>query len=498
MSRRQSAFLLASLLWVSALLLTGCATHPARPMRFGDSGPAGNCADFFASLDRQIASAGVTDSGDCRVKDYPYLRTNRFLASFRKDAMDRHAFTAWVDHMQALDQAARRHEIANLPTTDSPAPASADTKNALIGRVVTCGDLLKAEDFQGADPRIEELQELVDVPDEYSLLRRTLGLYPLFRVFVSMGVDKWHADARETFSTQSPSGWPAIRYAPEKFVELPSSRQIMERTRPDALGIPVYAPVDLQALFRIYAPVWEVQILDEHDRIGAPFWRFKGELGINTGHPLTYTLLSFTRFGKNILTQLNYIVWFPSRPKDNVLDIYGGFLDGINYRITLDNHGAPLLYEIIHNCGCWYMAFPTKKLHVREKNDYAESPLILQTLEINPASELMTISMKSRTHAVQHLYPMAREPQSETSFYTLADYEQLRSLSRDKDGRAGMFDPDGVAIGSQRLERFIFWPTGVLSPGAMRQWGRQAVAFVGTRHFDDPFFMDKLFMETEY
>ena len=61
-----------------------------------------------------------------------------------------------------------------------------------------------------------------------------------------------------------------------------------------------------------------------------------------------------------------------------------------------------------------------------------------------------------------------------------------------------MFDQNGVGIGTERLERFILWPTGVLSPGAMRQWGRQAVAFVGTRHFDDPFFMDKIFMETDF
>jgi hypothetical protein len=60
-----------------------------------------------------------------------------------------------------------------------------------------------------------------------------------------------------------------------------------------------------------------------------------------------------------------------------------------------------------------------------------------------------------------------------------------------------MFGQDSIAPGSKRLERFILWPTGVLSPGAMRQWGRYAVAFTGKRHFDDPFFMDKIFVESE-
>jgi hypothetical protein len=31
----------------------------------------------------------------------------------------------------------------------------------------------------------------------------------------------------------------------------------------------------------------------------------------------------------------------------------------------------------------------------------------------------------------------------------------------------------------------------------MRQWGRHAVAFVGKRNFDDPFFMDRIFKESD-
>jgi hypothetical protein len=498
MFRWRSMLHLVFFVVLSALFLAGCATPPARPTRIGDGGQAGKCTHFFALLDQQVAEAGVMDSGAFRVKDYPYLRVNRFLASFRKEDLDREAFAAWLDHMQALDQEARGYEIANLPTKDAPALLSADDKQALIHHVVACGNLMKAADFQDTFSRKEALRERVIVPDEYSLLRRTLGLYPLFRVFVSMGVDNWHAEAEKNFSTRPPTDWSSIRYIPEQSGRLPVSRQIVEKTRRDALGIPEYAPEDLQVLFRTYAPVWEVQTKDDQDKIGAPYWRPEGELGVNTGHLLTYTLLSFTRFGKEILTQLNYIIWFPSRPKTNPLDIYGGLLDGINYRVTLDKSGDPLLYETIHNCGCWYMAFPSKKLHVREKIEYAESPLILQTPEVNPDSEFMTIALRSRTHAVQHLYPLARETQSASAVYSLADYGLLRSIPRPEDGRAGMFDQDGVGIGTERLERFILWPTGVLSPGSMRQWGRQAVAFVGIRQFDDPFFMNKIFMETDF
>jgi hypothetical protein len=48
--------------------------------------------------------------------------------------------------------------------------------------------------------------------------------------------------------------------------------------------------------------------------------------------------------------------------------------------------------------------------------------------------------------------------------------------------------------GSERGERWLFWPMGVPEPGAMRQWGRHATAFVGRRHFDDPWLLERYFM----
>lgn len=151
--------------------------------------------------------------------------------------------------MLALDQEARGYEIANLHPA-APALASASNANTLNENVATCGNLLKATDFLAANPRIESLREQVDVPDEYSLLHRALGIYPLFSVFVSMGVDNWHGEAKKSFSTRPPADCSSIRYVPEKSGMLLTSRQIAQKNRRDALGIPEYAPEDLQAFFR--------------------------------------------------------------------------------------------------------------------------------------------------------------------------------------------------------------------------------------------------------
>jgi hypothetical protein len=48
-------------------------------------------------------------------------------------------------------------------------------------------------------------------------------------------------------------------------------------------------------------------------------------------------------------------------------------------------------------------------------------------------------------------------------------------------------------LDNKRRERFFFWPMGVPEPGAMRQWGHYATAFVGRRHFDDARLFEPLF-----
>jgi outer membrane translocation and assembly module TamA len=48
-----------------------------------------------------------------------------------------------------------------------------------------------------------------------------------------------------------------------------------------------------------------------------------------------------------------------------------------------------------------------------------------------------------------------------------------------------------VSVRTPSGERYLFWPTRVPEPGAMRQWGRHATAFVERRYFDDPDLFEK-------
>jgi len=54
--------------------------------------------------------------------------------------------------------------------------------------------------------------------------------------------------------------------------------------------------------------------------------------------------------------------------------------------------------------------------------------------------------------------------------YVFHPYDELRSMQRMGESARSAFGPDGIIAGSERAERFLFWPMGIASPGAMRQW----------------------------
>ena len=493
MSRRLYNFL------ALCIFLSGCAYTPQPVLApyLGNDTPAGQCADFFAALDQAVREAGVRDAGEFRLKNHPYLRINRFLASFSTEIDDGAAFDDWVIRLQLLDQKARFLEIDNLPQKSLKNLYAKTGETDIRQKVVQCGEILKTIDFKDSDQR-RKFRVDVGVFDDYILLRRILGLYPITSMFVSSGIYRYQSEVHKSFSNQPPLGWQKIRYVPaDSNDSQPSAFDILQLSGRDAMGIPEYSSKDQQILYDFFAPIWEVQTAGDFDRIGTPFWAADNTPAIDTNLPVSFQRLSFARFKGKILTQLNYIVWFPARPKEHAFDIFGGSFDGLIYRVTLDADGLPLLYETVHNCGCYHKFYPTDRLQAVKKIDYAEKPLVLKAPPGDPNSVRMVVALESRTHYVKSLYTLPREMTTEAVSYSFVDYDQLRSLKFAEHEHRSFFSEDSLVKGSERLERYILWPTGVLSPGAMRQWGRHSVAFVGKRHFDDPNLIEKIFQRVD-
>lgn len=190
--------------WLSvALCLFGLITVGARAEPRSD---AAACRALFTDLDALVDRAGVRDQGPYPVPDYPYLRINRFLASFRPDPGDNRRFSRWVAALAGLDRAARGFELENLPQS-----VLAGLGRDPESRIDRCRGLLAANDTKGPAAR-RHLLHVARVPDEYEGSWRLLGLYPISALFVSRGVDRWHEEARKQMNGPLRAGTREVRW----------------------------------------------------------------------------------------------------------------------------------------------------------------------------------------------------------------------------------------------------------------------------------------------
>jgi hypothetical protein len=462
---------------VAPLLAAACATLETAPQ-------ARECTEWFRALDAQVDAARVRDTQEARIPGYPYLRVNRLLASFREyAARDEGVLQALVERMQALDLAARGHEIANL---DAAVP---------LERARECGTRLRAADL--ADARLRaRLLERAAVPDDYSTAMRVLGLYAITRWPFIAGVREYQEGVRAAFRAE-PAAGSVLRYGPPEAppVPRPALAATIERAPASPLGIPEPHGDALDTLFAAHAPVFEIETADAYDRPGALYWR-AGDFvpSVNAAEPVVYRRLAWTRYRGHTLLQLVYTIWFSERPPASTGDILAGALDGVTWRVTLAPDGAPLVYDSMHPCGCFHMFFPTPRaLPVPAPHAGMEWMFAPQSLRAVADGERPIVRIATRTHYVERV-TLSRAADA-AARYAFRSYDELRSLPRPGGGSASAFGPeDGLIAGTERAERFLFWPMGIASAGAMRQWGRHATAFVGRRHFDDADLLEKRFV----
>jgi len=253
----------------------------------------------------------------------------------------------------------------------------------------------------------------------------------------------------------------------------------------DPLGVPLLDRAQEQRLLAAFAPVLEVDTAGPYDRIGRPYWATRDRIEVDTAHPTVYRRLSHARLDGQVLVQLNYLFWFPERPRKGALDLLGGHLDGFIWRVTLGPDGRPWVYDAIHPCGCYHLFFPTVRADIRmPPASFEEGAFIPQVASALPPGRRMLLRLSSGAHQVLRLSTTG--PAADWTPYVRAWMADLRSLPWPGGGYRSLYRPDGLVAGSERRERFLLWPMGIASPGAMRQWGHHATAFIGRRHFDDP------------
>jgi hypothetical protein len=473
-------------IWL-VLVAAGCASLPFDAHLASSSPAVRSCAEWYRGLDGEIDAAGVRDAQHTRVPGFPYLRVDRALAALRdRAAASEPALHAFAERLLELDLGSRQHEIGNLPGAAAGA----------LKRTQECGRLLREIDLAKPDARAQLLQ-LARVPDDYSFARRVFGLYLLTRIAFASGVRRWEEETRAAFSGEpgAPPEAVVVRYAPPGAVPLPRGQvaEILSRARLDPLGQPLVSERELGRLAAAYAPSFEIAVAGDFDRFGRLRWRRgSGVPEVDAGEPAVYVHPATTRYGVRVLLQLVYTIWFPERPPRNPVDILAGRLDGIVWRVTLAPDGEPVLYDSIHPCGCYHEFFPTPRARPRPAPDALEEwAFVPQQLPRVREQERPVVRIASGTHYIERV-SFVQGVDSLTR-YVFHPYDALRSLERLDGGRASAFGPDGLIAGTERAERFLYWPMGIASAGAMRQWGRHATAFVGRRHFDDADLIERRF-----
>jgi hypothetical protein len=483
-------------LLAATALAAGCATVNEPLQSNLRLAPARECAAWFQKLDGAVERAGVRDAGAHRIAGFPYLRADRFLASFRDQAATNEAaFADWVNRLVDLDRSAREAEVANLPAR-SLAELPATNVPAALARTEQCAAALRAIDLSDTGRRAL-LRARAKVPDDYSTTKRTLGLYALTRIPFYRGVENWQEDARAAFSREVRG--PVLRYAPDgPPVSAEQVAQIVSNMGRDALGAPLLSAEEREILWRAFAPVFEIETAGDYDRFGPLSWVAGPSPAVDVSRPTAYRRLAFTRVEGRVHLQLVYTIWFPERPRAGSLDLLGGRLDGLVWRVTLDQRGRALVYDTIHPCGCYHMFFPTERVRPRPAPErgieWAFVPLTLPLLE--PAAPVAVLLATGTHYVVGVRAAAAEEPTSragEIRHYSFAEEADLRTLARADGGTRGAFDSNGIVPGTERGERWLFWPMGIADPGAMRQWGTHATAFVGRRHFDDADLIERRF-----
>ncbi|SDR70175.1 hypothetical protein [Pseudomonas oryzae] len=461
--RSRSSIYSAAIL--SAAVLAGCAALPAPP--------EDDCSQAFARF--ASATAAVRDAQFHRLAGFPGLRSDRVLAALGPRAASSPATRRlWLHYLADNDRAASAIERGNLP----PGRPGGLPDEA---RLASCRQRQIARLAQDPSAFARAIVA-ARVPSAYRPWARVLGLYPLLRPFYRNRIAAWQREAAAQRAPADSAAWLSYRLAPAPLAERALT------LHPDALGLPRADAAQLDALFARHAPELRIAARSSADRPGTPRIDARGRRGFDR-RPVLYRHHGWSRLEGRWHLQLVYQWWFSARPADGPLDIYAGELDGMLWRVTLDAHGAALLYDAIHPCGCWHAFFlpADSPLQFRQPAD-AEQRLARRLAQAG--NRAATLWLRGNDHAL--LWVDGRRAPYPIHRYRLAELDELRSLAHPA-GRRSLYDVHGLVPGSQRLERWLLWPAGVVSPGAMRQWGRHATAFIGEAHFDDPDLLGRYF-----
>jgi hypothetical protein len=445
-----------------------------------------NCSADIATFRKLVDQAGVTNASTPALPFYPLLHSNRFLHSLSHSTKSSIEIRQWTMLLAELAIKTRAAENKNL---------TAPLSESSLEELAECARSFASES-QYEQERIAVLgaMQQSDFPAHYLNGRQTLGALALLRPFLKQRILALHVDERRWFEEEE-SFVRSNTYEIDAALKISTTSSVADWMRTaygsNELALPLFQESQLDSLFTEHAPSLQIEFREDNDRIGAPQWE-GDHVRIDSDNPTAYTLPSMTLFEGRKLLQLNYVFWFSQRKPNALIDLYSGNVDSIIWRVTLDEDGQVLLYDSIHSCGCYHKFFiASDSLNVKIQPSSKE-PANIFKLDTAATHDALTLAITANEHYIVGVDSRAPNAGQESILYDVQSYDLLNNLESDGGSRS-LFNDKGLIAGSERLERFTLWPTGILSVGAMRQWGTHATGFIEEQQFDDADLLDKYF-----
>ncbi len=474
-------------LWLSCAvcaLLSSCAqtAHTANISEFtGWNKPYANCREKYREMDARVDAAGVREASSWRVPGYPYLRTDRMLASLRGQVKGLNDVSEFTRRMRELDQEARDVEYVNLGMSDLDRATQRD-------RFLNCGRILAAIELE--DPADWARMVQVAVPeDAYSTSARVLGVYPLAAISMKSRAETAREAAMTEYQKAPGDGAAAQQmrlWTVQPVEDLSLIANAAKDVQINPLGFPGFFGSQWRALAERHAPKFWIETRDENDLPAAPVFEDRG-LTANVARNQVNYLITYTRLGPDLLVQISYFLWFKSADGAST-----GPIDGLIWRVTLDTQYRPMTYESLHASGRdhrWYLVQPLKER--TEETHSHEAEFIAP--ELAPADGA-TLHMQAATHALRRVLAADQAVGASRHVYELRPYEELFTLDRPQGGTRSLFGPDGLVPGAHGVDPVGGFASGIRQPGVLRQYGHHAISHVGRRHFDDPDLLENTFV----
>jgi hypothetical protein len=460
----------------AAFTFAGCQWSMPPPLLAVDT-ELQQCVNLALEFRQDVAASSANNAAVTPLPALPFLATNRFHSALTLEAKTSAQIDEWVQMAVSLGIKSREFENQTLtaPWTDNR-----------LAQLTSCSQLF-ASSGSYSDIRQKVVIGNLNPADNYRTLPQWLGLYPLLRPIFKARIDKLHVEEKRWFVEEESFTAPVIYGLKDQATTEPYGLQewFHQAYSASTLGVPKLSDAQLAELFELHAPQFEIDTQAGRDKLGTPTLN-SGSAAIDTSAAIAYTLSSFTRFNGANLLQLNYVVWFPERGAVGPVDLFAGKIDSIIWRVTLDETGQVLLYDSVHSCGCYHKYFlASENLKIRQPPLSAE-PANLMTLTSLNTNQGLRLVVSSNEHYIVGIKPLKAKADIA---YAFADYSALYALAKGAES-ASLFGPTGIIKGSERLERFTLWPTGIESVGAMRQWGTHATGFVDRQHFDDAALFD--------